>query len=483
MLSQAITQDRIAHGYLFSGPRGVGKTSAARILALAANCQAEPEQRPCGQCPSCRAARSGSHPDIQEIDAASAGTVEDVRVVREQLNYAPVQGKRRVFIFDEAHMMSKSAFNALLKSLEEPPAHVMFIMATTEPERLPPTILSRVQHFRFRRLSDSDIAAHLIQVASREGANLSPEAAARIAEFAEGALRDALVLLERCLLTGSDIQLAQVEEVLGLPPETLIGDLAQALATRDLGAALAQGEALYQSGFAARSIIMALVRYFRASLFARYRLGQGVELAIPEPVLVRVLQVLEAQAQALTRRDDRFGLEVALLGAYEALSFQEIAKAAVKPVAHEPQILVSAPPSEPVAPAPFPAPKTEPAASVPEVKTVFAEFQKKLKPSQRGFVLEARPTIESGKLVLEFTPKYSFHYQSAQRQLEAMQAAAKELGLGLELRPGGGETQAVTEPPEAREPEPKEPGRPRIADVEKIFGAQVEKVEKIPSSE
>lgn len=481
MLSQAITQDRIAHGYLFSGPRGVGKTSAARILALAANCQAEPKQRPCGQCPSCRAARSGSHPDIQEIDAASAGTVEDVRLVREQLNYAPVQGKRRVFIFDEAHMMSKSAFNALLKSLEEPPAHVMFIMATTEPERLPPTILSRVQHFRFRRLSDGDIAAHLIQVASREGAALSPEAAARIAEFAEGALRDALVLLERCLLNGSDIQLAQVEEVLGLPPETLIGDLAQALATRDLGAALAQGEALYQSGFAARSIIMALARYFRASLFARYRLGQGVELAIPEPVLVRVLQVLEAQAQALTRRDDRFGLEVALLGAYEALSFQEIAKAAVKAEAHEPQ-LVSAPPSEPVAPAPSLAPKTEPVAGT-EVKTVFAEFQKKLKPSQRGFVLEARPTIESGKLVLEFTPKYSFHYQSAQRQLEAMQIVAKELGLGLELRLSDGETEPATELPETGEPEPKESGHPRIADVEKIFGARVEKVEKIPSSE
>lgn len=480
MLAQAITQDRIAHGYLFSGPRGVGKTSAARILAQAANCQAEPGQRPCGQCPSCLAARSGSHPDIQEIDAASAGTVEDVRLVREQLNYAPVQGKRRVFIFDEAHMMSKSAFNALLKSLEEPPAHVMFILATTEPERLPPTILSRVQHFRFRRLSDGDIATYLIEVASRQGANLSPEAAARIAEFAEGAMRDALVFLERCLLTGNDIQLAQVEEVLGLPPETLIGGLAQVLANGDLGAALAQSATLYQSGFASRSIIMALARYFRASLYAHYQLGQGAELEVPESVLVRVLQVLETQAQALTRREDRFGLEVALLRVYEALGSQEIAGVPVKPVIARTQATL--PSSTPFAPAPALA-ETELAGNAPGVETAFAEFQKKLKPSQRGFVREARPSIEAGKLILEFAPEYSFHYQSAKRQLEVMQMVAKELGLGLELRLDNGEAQPAYAPPETRERGPKGSGHPRISDVEKIFGAQVEKVERIPKSE
>ena len=167
-LERALREGRLAHAYLFSGPRGVGKTTTARLLAMAVGCQGEGE-RPCGLCPHCQAVQKGVHPDVVEIDAASNNSVEDVRELKERILLAPLSAPRKVFILDEAHMLSKSAFNALLKTLEEPPPHVLFVFATTEPERMPPTILSRTQHYRFRRLREEEIVAKLRRILEEMG--------------------------------------------------------------------------------------------------------------------------------------------------------------------------------------------------------------------------------------------------------------------------------------------------------------------------
>ena len=173
-LLKAIREGRLAQAYLFSGPRGVGKTTTARLLAMAVGCQGE--DPPCGVCPHCQAVQRGAHPDVVEIDAASNNSVEDVRELRERIHLAPLSAPRKVFILDEAHMLSKSAFNALLKTLEEPPPHVLFVFATTEPERMPPTILSRTQHFRFRRLTEEEIAFKLRRILEAVGREAEEEA-------------------------------------------------------------------------------------------------------------------------------------------------------------------------------------------------------------------------------------------------------------------------------------------------------------------
>src|SRR5690625_1014431 len=189
ILAAAVRSGRLGHAYLFSGPRGVGKTTSARLLAMAVSCSATGE-RPCGDCGECRLVQSGSHPDVIELDAASNNSVEDIRDLREKAALASMRGGRRVFILDEAHMLSRAAANALLKTLEEPPPHLIFVLATTEPEKLPPTVLSRCQHYRFRRLSDAEIMSKLTALCTEAGAEYEQEALELVARNAEGAMRD-----------------------------------------------------------------------------------------------------------------------------------------------------------------------------------------------------------------------------------------------------------------------------------------------------
>lgn len=213
-LQNAIKENRIAHAYLFAGPRGTGKTTIAKILAKAINCTGT--NVPCDQCDNCKAITMGDHPDVIEIDAASNNGVDEVRDLIDKVKYAPISGKYKVYIIDEVHMMSPGAFNALLKTLEEPPAHIVFILATTEPHKILPTIISRCQRFDFKRVDDKDIIQRLKYVLDQENKDYEEEALTKIAKLADGGMRDALSILEQCLAFDNHLTIENINQVYGL---------------------------------------------------------------------------------------------------------------------------------------------------------------------------------------------------------------------------------------------------------------------------
>lgn len=234
VLSRAAAEDRVAAAYLLSGTRGVGKTTIARIFAKALNCEHAPGPEPCNQCPQCRKITQGSHVDVAEIDGASNNSVDDARALRETIGYAPMEGRYKVFIIDEAHMLSRNAFNALLKTLEEPPSRVVFIFATTEVHKFPITIVSRCQHFVFRHLSEDALHAHLCDVLNREGLAYEEAAVRLIARRAAGSVRDSMSLLDQTLALGGDRLTADMtRDVLGLAGQELFVRLFEGLAGRD----------------------------------------------------------------------------------------------------------------------------------------------------------------------------------------------------------------------------------------------------------
>ncbi|MVN86967.1 DNA polymerase III subunit gamma/tau [Deinococcus sp. HMF7620] len=311
VLKAALSQGRVGHAYLFSGPRGVGKTTTARLIAMTANCTG-PLPKPCGECESCLSVRAGSHPDVLEIDAASNNSVDDVRDLREKVGLAAMRGGKKIYILDEAHMMSRAAFNALLKTLEEPPGHVIFILATTEPEKIIPTILSRCQHYRFRRLTPEEIAGKLTGLATREGVRADSDALQLIGRLADGAMRDGESLLERMLAAGTAITRAGVEEALGLPPGERVRGVAAALVGGDPGAALSGASALYRDGFAARTVVEGLVSALGAALHAELGLGGERLEGADVPRLLRLQAALDEQDARFARAADGQSLELAL---------------------------------------------------------------------------------------------------------------------------------------------------------------------------
>ena len=247
-LQRQVAEGRLSHAYLFTGTRGTGKTTCAKILAKAVNCEHPVDGNPCNACPSCLGIESGSFLDVMELDAASNNGVDNVRALRDEAIYSPAQVKKRVYIVDEVHMLSTPAFNALLKILEEPPEHLMFILATTELHKVPATILSRCQRFSFRRILPRDIADRIEQVAKAEGIDLKPDGAELLARLSDGALRDALSLLDQCAANGGAIDTDAVLETLGLAGNVQTAQMMECILRRDAKAALLLLNRLYAGG-------------------------------------------------------------------------------------------------------------------------------------------------------------------------------------------------------------------------------------------
>jgi DNA polymerase-3 subunit gamma/tau len=273
-LKNAVSSGRISHAYLFCGPRGTGKTTTARVLAKALNCEKGPTPEPCGECTVCTEIARGSSPDVFEIDAASNRGIDDIRELRENVRYSPVGGRYKIYIIDEIHRLTREAFDALLKTLEEPPSHVVFVFATTDPQALPATILSRTQRYDFKRIPISALAEAVNSVAHKEGLTVDPNAAILIARKADGSLRDALSLLDQLISFGdSHIELSRAAEVLGLVKSELLFNLAGAVINHDSAAALKELGGFIESGGDAQELADALSGFFRTLLLVKNEVG------------------------------------------------------------------------------------------------------------------------------------------------------------------------------------------------------------------
>lgn len=268
-LKNEIKNGRVSHAYLFTGSRGTGKTTCAKILAKAVNCEHNIYGEPCNECEVCKGLDNGSIYDVVEIDAASNNGVDNIRELRDETNYAPSRGKYRVYIIDEVHMLSTGAFNALLKTLEEPPAHVIFILATTEVHKLPATILSRCQRFDFKRIQPETMAVRLKEVAGLEGLELDDDAAVLIARIADGALRDGLSILDQCAGRSKTITPDLVSEVAGLAGREAMYKLSDCIANNDSNTAISIISDLYQNSFDMERLCVEMINHFRNFLVAK----------------------------------------------------------------------------------------------------------------------------------------------------------------------------------------------------------------------
>ena len=340
-LMNALTQNRIAHGYIFSGHRGIGKTTIARIVAMALNCRnavgssERPTAEPCGVCDSCIEVRQGNAVDVIEIDAATNRGIDEIRELRDAARYSPARDKYKIYILDEAHQITDAAFNALLKTLEEPPAHVIFMMATTEPENIPQTIRSRCQHFSFHAVKFDDILAQLKMIAGQENVQAEDAALALLAEAGDGSMRDALSIMDQAIASAPGdsgrpiLETAQIRELMGAVPNAIFERLLEAVAAGESATLMVQVNELVNAGHSPSSLARQMVRYLRNSLMAKLG-GEQTELLqisgderaraartamlFSEEELTRNLQIVLRTFDDLNyRQEQRFHLELGLL--------------------------------------------------------------------------------------------------------------------------------------------------------------------------
>ena len=398
-LKNQITANRVGHAYLFTGVRGTGKTTCAKIFAKAVNCLHPVNGDPCGDCEICKGIDNGSILDVVEMDAASNNGVDDIRDLRDETAYTPSACKYKVYIIDEVHMLSTAAFNALLKTLEEPPAHVIFILATTEIQKVPATILSRCQRYDFTRIGPEDIARRVEYIAGEEKLELSPDGAELIARLADGALRDALSILDTCAGVTAKIDADVVRRMAGVTDRSYLFRISDALEAQDGATALAQLAQLRQQSVDVKRLTEELIAHYRALMLAALPGGQSLLSGVsPEeealylekgPQLgqreaIRAIRALGSALEHMTRgSDQRIELELALFGLSEppqqpqAVPVQAApVRAAAQPAA--PQPFASATAVQPFASAPTPQP---PIPSAPVVQSAAEPKPVKAEPS------------------------------------------------------------------------------------------------------
>jgi DNA polymerase-3 subunit gamma/tau len=453
-LRNSVRENRLSHAYLFTGIRGTGKTSAARILAKAINCEAVSDGEPCGQCGACLSIAAGRCLDVIEIDAATNRGIDEIRDLRERAQFLPSQFKTKVYIIDEAHMLSVDAANAFLKTLEEPPEHACFILATTEPQKLADTVLSRCQRFDFRRIPLDAMAGHLAQICSQEGVPASADALELVAEAGAGSLRDALSLLDRLLgLADGGLDRDAVQAGLGMADPRALLRLARALASGEMGLAWRELNQLQSGGVEPRQMIRSLGAL--AKLYLWQELGGAPrstapaleDVPAPPGFWLQVMTMAAATGSELRRADDPWmSVEASLLRLckYEPALELSLAKPARAPIREAPSASSAAPPppaegtlaevtdqvpdrEETARPAlslpeiaaaeeaPLPEPPQE-APSAPRGEDAIGHWQEILAwlgrdnlPVQ-ALVKEGRPAShQDGVLTIEFDPKYEFH--------------------------------------------------------------------------
>jgi len=413
-LRGAIATDRVAHAYLFSGTRGTGKTTTARLLAKAINCMRRPPgaSEPCNECESCVQVQSGSALDLIEIDAASNRGIDEIRDLREKVNLAPALGRKKVYIVDEAHMLTPEAFNALLKTLEEPPEHVVFVLCTTEANKVPLTVLGRCQQFVFRRLSQEQITGRLDQVASREQIVIEPEALALIANVAQGSMRDAIGLLDQLVpLADGPISLAVARELLGITDPARLDELLDLVLGGRAAEALEALGRIYEGGGELRQVVRGLMERCRDRLVAAIESRDGAGRETLSTVLDSLLHL---DGEVRRHAEPRFLVEAILVRLAVETQAHPLAPDALgsagQPTAAATSTAPAPPAPAPAAPAMAQATMRQPGPDR-DVGEEWRRILDSLKPQTRAYFLAARPQLDGDRLVLTFP--YSFHHKRA----------------------------------------------------------------------